>query len=158
MRLRTILHVEDDPNDAFFVRLAFERAGLGANLVRVADGQEAVDYLGGRGQYSDRTKWPVPALLLLDLKMPVLDGFDVLGWLRAQPEFHRLPILILTSSDAEEDMRRAKKLGATDYLVKSSNWATVVERVRGLVDLDLPGGPPPSSGTGQQLGNGDVET
>ncbi len=153
----TILHVEDDANDAFFVRLAFERAGLDLVVVRVADGQEALDYLEGRGQYAERANWPLPALLLLDLKMPVLDGFDVLAWVRAQRKFKHLPIVVLTSSDAEEDKHRARKLGTTDYLVKSPSWADVVERVRAILGPDLEPRTRRVSGTKPELGSNDME-
>ncbi len=149
-----ILHVEDDPNDAFFVQLAFERAGLASSLRRVADGQEALDYLEGRGQFSDRAQWPLPQLILLDLKMPVLDGFDVLAFVRSHPNFKDLPVLILTSSDAEEDRRRAERQGATDYLVKTPTWRNVLERIRAALPGQFPSALPSRARTGE-LGTSD---
>src|SRR5512141_2580399 len=83
----TILHVEDDANDAFFVKRALDKAALGVTVVRVCDGEEALEYLAGTGAFSDRTVWPVPQAVLLDLKMPILSGFDVLMWLRRRSEY-----------------------------------------------------------------------
>lgn len=123
----TILLAEDEANDAFFVRWAFEKAGLPHKIAHVYDGQEALDYLSGASQYSDRQRYPVPALLLLDLKMPRLGGFDVLEWLKTRPEFRHLPVVIFSSSDNENDVRHARDLGAKEYRVKPSDIAKFVE-------------------------------
>ena len=84
----------------------------------VTDGQEAVDYLAGIGKFEDRKANPLPRLLLLDLKMPLLDGFDVLRWMRKQPVLYRLPVAVLTSSNLDNDVDRAYDLGANSYIVK----------------------------------------
>ena len=109
---RPILIAEDDPNDAFMLRRAFDRAGIANPLVFVADGVEAVDYLSGRGP-DDGAAGPPPAVMLLDLKMPRRSGFEVLEWLRAQPGLGTLPVVVLTGSNEPKDIARAYELGAT---------------------------------------------
>jgi CheY-like chemotaxis protein len=113
-----ILVAEDDPTDAYFFQRAFKRAGLPVALHFVRDGQEVIDYLQGEGQFADRTAHPLPQLLLLDLKMPRLDGFDVLEWVRRQPGLAGLQVVIFSSSDEARDINRAYGLGASWYLVK----------------------------------------
>ena len=109
---------EDDPTDAYFLQRAFRRAGIPVTLHFVRDGQEVIDYLQGQGPFADRTAHPLPQLLLLDLKMPRLDGFDVLEWVRQQPDFSSLQMVIFSSSDEPRDINRAYGLGANSYLVK----------------------------------------
>src|SRR5689334_1986999 len=104
MKTGIVLHVEDDANDVFFVQRAFEKAEVGVRLHRVEDGQQALDYLGGIGAYRDRASFPMPDLVLLDLKLPLLSGFEVLEWARAREQFRELPICILSSSDQAEDI------------------------------------------------------
>src|ERR1700677_3075494 len=94
----TILVAEDDDNDVFFLERAFKQAQLCNPLRRVKDGEEAIAYLRGDGEYSDRQKHPLPRFMLLDLKMPRKNGFEVLAWTRQQPVLKRIPIAILTSS------------------------------------------------------------
>jgi DNA-binding response OmpR family regulator len=113
-----ILVAEDDPTDAYFFQRAFKRAGLPVTLHFIRDGQEVIDYLQGKGQFADRTAHPLPQLVLLDLKLPRLDGFEVLEWVRKQSGFNGLQIVIFSSSDAPRDMNRAYGLGANWYLVK----------------------------------------
>jgi CheY-like chemotaxis protein len=113
-----ILVAEDDPTDAYFFQRAFRRAGLPVSLHFVHDGQEVIDYLQGDGQFADRSVHPRPQLVLLDLNMPRLDGFDVLNWVRQQPQLNGLQIVIFSSSDEPKDMNRAYDLGARWYLVK----------------------------------------
>src|SRR5687768_16993926 len=100
----TILLAEDNENDALLMRHAFKKAGISNPLVRVRDGEEAIDYLAGHGVYADRRAYPFPALLLLDLKMPRRDGFEVLEWIKADPSLRRLPVTVLTSSDQQLDI------------------------------------------------------
>jgi CheY-like chemotaxis protein len=107
-----ILIVEDDPNDVLLLQRAFQKAGLKNNLRLVRDGSQAIAYLSGHGIYSDRAKYPLPFLVLLDLKMPGTDGFEVLQWARAEPDLKRLLIVVLTSSNLQTDVDRAYELGA----------------------------------------------
>jgi CheY-like chemotaxis protein len=130
---KMVLIAEDDPGDIFLLQRAFTVAGVPASLHFVRDGQEAIDYLGGEANYADRTAYPLPDLMLLDLKMPRLNGFDVLQWLRQQPGLKRLLVTILTSSDQTRDIDRAYDLGANSYLLKphgSTELAELVQRVQ----------------------------
>src|ERR1019366_5022861 len=113
-----ILVAEDDPTDAYFFQRAFKRAGIPVTLHFVRDGQEVIDYLEGKGQFADRTAHPLPQLALLDLNMPRLDGFDVLEWMRKQPAFSGLELVIFSSSDEPKHINQAYGLGANSYLVK----------------------------------------
>ena len=114
----TVLLCEDDPDDVLLTQIAFEKARLANPLQIARDGEEAIDYLQGEGPFADRIRFPLPILLLLDLKMPKLDSFRVLEWLRNQPNLNRLPVAIMTSSDHDPDISRAYDLGADSYLIK----------------------------------------
>src|SRR4051812_31055315 len=109
-----ILIAEDDSDDAFLLMRAFGKAGITNPLDLVSDGQKVVNYF----EQLPRKKSLLPRLLLLDIKMPLLNGFDVLRWVRSQPGLKRLPIIMLTSSDEEKDINRAYDLGANSYLIK----------------------------------------
>src|SRR6266446_3785564 len=95
----TVLLAEDDPDDVLLAQIAFEKARLANPLQVVRDGEEAIAYLQGEGRYGDRHCFPLPMLLLLDLKMPRVNGFQVLEWLREHPRLYRLPVAVMTSSD-----------------------------------------------------------
>ncbi len=122
-----ILLVEDNPDDVLFLERAFAAAHVTAALRVVNDSAGAIDYLVGQGKYTDRGAHPLPALLLLDLKMPGASGFVVLRWLREQPVLKRLPVVMLTSSAREEDAAQAYDLGANSYLVKPSGLKQLSE-------------------------------
>jgi CheY-like chemotaxis protein len=126
----TILHVEDDANDALLFQHACQKAGVGFDLRAVKDGDEAMAYLKGNNGFSDRTLHPLPQLMLLDLKMPRVNGFDLLTWLRNDDYFKRLPVIILTSSNHEGDIKRAYDMGANSYLVKPVGFDALVEVVK----------------------------
>jgi CheY-like chemotaxis protein len=114
---KTILLVEDDENDVFFLTYAFEAAGVINPVVVAKDGQEAINYLAGEGRYSDRSRYPLPGLVLLDLKLPVKTGLDVLRWIR-QSGMRHLLVIVLTSSKDPHDVDEAYRLGARSFLVK----------------------------------------
>ena len=123
-----ILLVEDEANDVFFMKRAFHLAGI-LNPMQVAqDGREAMDLLGGEGEYGDRKKFPLPCLILLDLKLPRVMGLDVLQWMGEQAELKTVIVIVLTSSGLEPDIERAYELGANAYLVKPSSH----EDLRGI--------------------------
>ncbi len=116
--LPLILLAEDQDDDVFFMHRALKKAAV-TNPVFVAhDGQEAIDYLEGGGAYADRKAYPLPSLLLLDLKMPRVDGFEVLTWVQSHAAFDALPTVVLSDSVLEEDVLKAKELGADDFQVK----------------------------------------
>jgi CheY-like chemotaxis protein len=124
-----ILVAEDDPTDAYFLERAFKRTGIPVTLHFVRDGQEVIDYLQGTGQFNDRTRHPLPQLVLLDLKMPRLDGFDVLEWVRQQPGLNGLVMVIFSGSGEPRDINRAYGLGANSYIVKPHSMAELMELV-----------------------------
>jgi CheY-like chemotaxis protein len=117
----TVLYVEDEENDVLFMQMAFERLGTPIDLQSVEDGSRAMAYLAGEGPYADRQRYPRPAVLLLDLNLPLHSGFEVLQWLRQEPAFAELPVVIFSSSGRPEDRARAHQLGASDYLLKPSS-------------------------------------
>ena len=128
----TILHVEDSLDDAFLLGLAVKTAKAGWDLKHVLDGQEAINYLGGVGQFSNRDLFPFPSLVLLDLKLPRADGFEVLAWARSQPQTKELPIIILSGSVLEKDRARGHRLGATAYFSKTPAYEDVMRFIEGL--------------------------
>jgi CheY-like chemotaxis protein len=127
-----ILVAEDNATDALMVRRAFAKASVQGTLEVVDDGDKAVGYLSGVGAFSDRARYPLPVLLLLDLKLPRRSGLEVLEWLRQQPGLRRLPVVVLTSSEENADIRRAYDLGANSYLVKPVDFDALLEMVKGL--------------------------
>jgi CheY-like chemotaxis protein len=127
-----ILLAEDEQNDVFLIKRAFQKAQLLNPIRVVSDGQEAISYLRGDGDYADRTRFPLPTLVLLDLKMPRMGGFDVISWVRQQPGLKRLPLVVLTSSRDGPDINRAYELGANTYLVKPVEFDGLVEMMKKL--------------------------
>lgn len=115
-----ILLAEDDENDVLFMELALKKAAVRHPMQVVADGQEAIDYLSGDGKYADRGQFPLPRLLILDLKMPRRTGMDVLRWLKNNPLLECLPKVVLSSSANRRDVERSYRLGANAFLIKPS--------------------------------------
>jgi CheY-like chemotaxis protein len=113
-----ILLVEDDEDDVFLMERALSKAKLDSPLYVAANGQEAIDYLGGNGKYADRTTYPIPGCVFLDLKLPFRDGFEVLKWIRNQSSLATIDVFVLTSSPEDLDRQRAEQLGAKAYLIK----------------------------------------
>jgi len=103
------------------MRLAFKAAGLGEALQSVGDGGKAIKYLAGEDSYADRERHPLPTLILLDLNLPVMTGLEVMEWMRNQPQFQDLPVVIFTSSEAAEDEDKAKGLGAKAFIRKPNS-------------------------------------
>jgi CheY-like chemotaxis protein len=126
----SILLVDDDQNDVLLVQRAIKKAGLSYPIIHRHDGEEAIDYLSGKPPYSDRTKHPLPTLVLLDIKMPKLTGFDVLTWLQGRPELSKIPVIILTASVREEDQSEAQKLGAVGYRTKPVDFGDLVKIIQ----------------------------
>ncbi len=140
-RARTVLNVEDSDDDSLLLRIACRSAKVAFSFQVVEDTDKAIAYLKGEGAYADRAQYPFPDLVLLDLKLPIKPGFEVLAWTRAQPRFQRLPILVFTASLNEGDMVQARQLGADDYLVKAGGLTGLQELVR-AIDLGLAEDPP----------------
>ncbi|HYG36011.1 MAG TPA: response regulator [Clostridia bacterium] len=125
-----ILLVEDDANDVLLIQRAFQKAGLRNALKVVRDGEQAIDYLSGKDQYANRERYPLPFMLLLDLKMPGTDGFEVLQWIRGEANLKRLLVVVLTSSNLQADVDRAYELGANSYLVKPVEFDEMVNMIQ----------------------------
>ncbi len=130
LRRPVVLYAENDENDALLMQACWKRAGLEPTLRVVEDGYAAKEYLLGEGRFADRVENPFPTLVLLDLSMPGCTGLEVLGWVRAQPRFADLPVLILSLSNQERDRTDALRLGASDYVVKPTGLAGFVETLR----------------------------
>lgn len=113
-----ILLIENNPDDVLLILRAFQRAGMTRRIQPVTSGLDAVDYLKGKPPYDDRERYPLPAMVLLDVKMPGMDGFEVLAWIRQQWEFFQLCVVMLTNSDHIRDVNEAYHLGANAFLVK----------------------------------------
>ena len=112
-----VLHIDDDPNDTALLQAATRRAGVSFHLHNAHDAEEAMSYLSGQGQFADRQAHPLPALVLLDLKMPRATGFEILRWIRSRMQFTNLPVIVFSGSELQDDIRRAYDTGANSYLV-----------------------------------------
>jgi CheY-like chemotaxis protein len=130
----TILLVDDSENDLILMRAAFKKAEFNIPLREVHNGEEAIAYLKGEGLYSDRRKFPLPAVMILDLNMPKLNGLDVLTWVQTQPALRYLSIIILTASVRMEDVEESFDLGAHSFLVKPASMEKLVAMIRCLRD------------------------
>lgn len=127
----TILLAEDDPNDVFLMQRAFKKAQLSHSIQVARDGDLAIAYLAGEGQFSDRDQFPFPKLLVLDWKLPRRNGLDVLMWVRAQTNaIRRMPVVVLTSSTQPVDINNAYDAGANSYLVKPETFEELVVRAQ----------------------------
>jgi len=124
------LHVDDDSNDRLLMKAVCRALDASVNSADLDDGKKAIDYLGGTGLFSDRGQFPLPRVMLLDLKMPLKTGFEVLDWTRSQAAFKYLPVIVLTASKQEVDMRRAYDLGANAFVVKPNTMTALEEVIR----------------------------
>lgn len=128
----TILLVEDDPAHAEIVRRNFEDFRLANRLMHVADGQDALDYLYHRAKFSDSKQSPRPGLILLDLRLPRVEGLEVLKIIKSDPDLSRIPVVVLTTSAAESDMVKAYDNHANSYLVKPVDLSQFVDMMKTL--------------------------
>jgi CheY-like chemotaxis protein len=134
--MKTILQVEDDPNDVFLFKHAMRKVEMTNPIQIVSDGQEAIDYLSGAGKFADREQYPLPGLVLLDLKLPYVMGLDVLKWIREQP--NAAPVVIILTASAEDgDVASAYRLGANAFLTKPSESNKLQDIVRAIKDFWL---------------------
>jgi CheY-like chemotaxis protein len=130
-----ILLAEDSEDDVFILRRAFRQAGVTTAIHVVSDGAEALAYLKGEGKYSRRSEFPLPDLFLLDLKMPHLSGFQVLTWIRQQPELAPLRVVVLTTSDEIRDVNEAYRLGANSFLVKPLEFRDFKDTIQAMYNF-----------------------
>ena len=158
-----ILVVEDREDDVLLIKRAFQQAGIKNPVCFLRDGEDAKAYLEGKGKYCQRDEYPLPDLILLDLKMPKVDGFELLEWIRAQPTLRGLRIVVLTSSEEIYDVNKAYEMGANSFLVKPfefENYAAMMRTLNAFwMKHSLPPQlqrPPPKKGNGSE-GNGQKE-
>jgi CheY-like chemotaxis protein len=130
--IRNILLVEDSSDDAFFFRRAIEKAGFNHTVTHVINGAEAIKYVSRAAPYDNVLFYPLVDVLVLDLKMPCVDGFEVLQWLQKQPIQYCAPILVLTSSELPSDRKRAAELGANEYYVKPLGFDQLMEVAKSI--------------------------
>lgn len=139
---KPVLLVEDEESDVIFMQIAMEQAGIKNPLQVARDGRQAVACIKGEGVYADRKQYPMPGLVLLDLRLPGIPGLKVLEWIRQQPESAGIPIFILSSSDQDPDVETAYRLGAQAYLVKPPLLSDLSHMVRIVkqcwIDADSP--------------------
>ena len=128
-RSRLVLAADDNPDDIRLLEFAWQRSGVSAPLRCLGSGEEAITYLSGQGPYANRDEHPFPKLLLLDLKMPRRDGFEVLHFIRSSESLRCLPVVMFSASLHQEDVRRAFALGANAFLVKPVELQKLIELV-----------------------------
>jgi CheY-like chemotaxis protein len=140
-----ILLADDSSEDVLLMEIALERTHLEAALQVVSDGEQAIRYLQGHGQYSDRSRFPIPSLIILDIKMPLVSGLGVLRWLSEQPELKVIPKIIMSTSRLEEEITQSYRLGANTYFVKPQSLHDLKKVLTSLQDYwthaQLPGPP-----------------
>lgn len=130
MATSPVLYIEDDENDVLLVRIGLERAGLRRPLQVATNGKQAMEYLAGNGHFANREQYPLPCLVLLDLNMPIRNGFEVLQWLRQQPQFQSLPVVVFTASSQEADRIKAQQMGANEFITKPANMFNLEELLK----------------------------
>lgn len=144
-----ILAVEDNDDDAFVIQKTFKKAAVLNRLRVLSTGEQAIAYFKGDAPFADRSLHPLPKLLLLDLKLPGIDGFEVMRWLRQQPQFAALRIVVVTSSTDARDLSRAFDCGANSFLIKPVDFVRLAqfsEAISGCwVWVDQPDAPPPDA-------------
>jgi CheY-like chemotaxis protein len=128
-----VLLVDDSPNDALLMTTVFHRTDFDKPLRFVTSGEDVIAYLQGEGRFHDRAEFPMPAIVLLDLNMPRMNGLEVLAWIRGQPRLRRLCTFVLSASNRPEDIEKAYDLGANGYLVKPGNLSELAQMARTFV-------------------------
>jgi CheY-like chemotaxis protein len=128
--LKNILLADDSPDDVFLIRSAFKKGGFRDPIYDVSNGEQVLKYLRGEGPYADRKQHPIPQLLLLDLNMPRLSGFEVLSWIRGRQEWMCLPVIVLTTSFYGPEIKRAYDLGANSFITKPPEFAHLVASLK----------------------------
>ena len=129
-----LLVADDDPNDLQLLNLAIRHNGINVEIRELHDGTEVIAYLQGTGRFAERDIYPIPDLLLLDLKMPRMNGLDVLKWLREHPECARIPTVMLSNSDIDHDIDQAYRLGVNTYFIKPGDYKQFIELMGLMLD------------------------
>lgn len=126
----TILLVDNNPSSELLLQEVMNGSSIAQPIQSVRNGEEAIHYLEGKGRFHDREVYPFPRVLILDLKMPKISGFELLKWVRSHANWRRLPVIIFTCSQDRRDMTKAYDLGANSYLLKPSKWDDLVATLR----------------------------
>jgi CheY-like chemotaxis protein len=127
-----ILLAEDDPDDRYLISEALDESQVGVELFIVEDGEALLEYLKRQGKFADAEQWPLPRLILLDLNMPRLDGREALKAIKQTPEFRRIPVVVLTTSNAEEDIHRTYDLGISGYITKPVSFSGLLDVMKAI--------------------------
>lgn len=130
---KTILYAEDDGFDIFFCRDSLKKLAPDLDVRFVQDGGVALEWLNGEGVYADRAAYPLPSLLVTDLKMPRLNGLELLDWVRAQPGLKKMSVVIHSSSGTTKQINRWRELGMTQYILKDANCLGLIQYLRDFV-------------------------
>lgn len=128
----TMLLAEDDFDDRYLISEALDESGVENQLFIVENGEDLIDYLKNRGKYDDREKYPRPGLILLDLNMPLMDGREALAEIKKDPELRRIPIVVLTTSQKEEDIQDTYEMGITGFITKPMTFSGLVDVMRSV--------------------------
>ena len=131
----TVLLIEDDENDVILVELALKQAKIPVLLKSVGDGLEGLNYLNGTGQFADRHRFPLPEIIILDLKMPRMSGMEFLSYVNDHPELRIIPTIVMSASKLDADVLRAYQLGANSFMVKPNDPATLTQMVRTIQEF-----------------------
>jgi DNA-binding response OmpR family regulator len=132
-KIPIVLLVEDDPDHELLVEFALRRASLGIRIRAVPNGAAAIQYLSCEPPFNDREAYPIPALIILDLNLPIVSGFEVLEWLQSREDLWEVPVVVFSASDDPEDSKRAFSLGARAYRVKSEDFDVLADPVREIL-------------------------
>lgn len=128
----SVLIAEDEDSDFFLLERALNQSGVALEIRRVRDGLEGLEYLSGKGAYANRSQFPIPQLLIIDLKMPRMTGLELLEWLRTHAEYRIIPTVVMSSSEQAADVRRAYELGANTYFLKPTDFKTLVDLCKNI--------------------------
>lgn len=131
----TVLLAEDNPNDLFLVKRAIRKANLAVSVQVVGNGEEAVSYLMGEGDYADTERYPLPALILTNLKMPRMNGLELLIWVKQQPNLQDIPVVVMSSSEEPDEVRQITDLGANSYFVKPLSVDALAETLKNVMSF-----------------------
>ena len=128
----TILLAEDDYDDRYLISEALDESGVETQLFIVENGEDLLDYLNGRGTYTNREKYPLPNMILLDLNMPLMDGREALAEIKKDPALRRIPVIVLTTSQAEDDVQETYDLGITGFITKPMTFSGLVDVMKSV--------------------------
>jgi CheY-like chemotaxis protein len=130
-----VLLVEDNADDLIFIQRSIRKAGVSISLQHVENGEEAMSYLLAEGFYSDRERYPFPALIITNMKMPRMNGLELLAWIKHQPTLKHLPVLVMSSSEDADEMSKVAALGGSSYFVKTSSLGALTEVVKQMMSF-----------------------